>query len=427
MKDDIRPPYDLQQTDDEVAKQEPIDVVDSPVEASEQADLDDKQGVSDGIFLNESGGVGDTDKVPKKPIKHRITEMGMKLWPESKKARVIGLCIIAVLIIGGGFLAHAIQKNLNKRDIQQPVVIAKKEPPPKTTEASKLTGLEVPIGTNNRVVYSIQIENSPDARPQSALNQAGIVFEAIAEGGITRFNASFLDNQPDYIGPIRSVRPYYVDFVAPLDPVFVHAGGSGDGLAELRNVGLKDMDHGANGSTFWRVSERYAPHNLYSSTEKLNQASQSRGYNVSNSAGFSRKDKETPSPTITARLIDFSLSGFLYNPHFDYDQASNSYLRSQAGKPHTDLKSGAQLSPKVVVGIITDYSQNGIYSVYRMTGSGKVVIFQDGIATEGTWTKNSIKEQYKFTDPAGKEIKLNPGQTWVTMLAGPDRISYKAQ
>ena len=62
-----------------------------------------------------------------------------------------------------------------------------------------------------------------------------------------------------------------------------------------------------------------------------------------------------------------------------------------------------------------------------MTGSGKVVIFQDGIATEGTWTKNSIKEQYKFTDPAGKEIKLNPGQTWVTMLAGPDRISYKAQ
>lgn len=421
MVDDIRPSF-------EPSKPPSFSPVEPPPEEPEDNTAQTEQNnPTESLLDNDAGSIpaGDTP-TEKKKIHHKITEFGMKLWPESKKQRIIGAIIIVVILIAGTAGVYALKQHFNK-NTPQPAVVVKKEEPPKTTEPSRLTGVEIPIEVNKRPVVSIQIENSPDARPQSGLKDAGVVFEAVAEGGITRFNASFLDTQPDYIGPIRSVRPYYVDFVAPFDPIFVHAGGSADGLAELRNVGLKDLDHGANASAFQRIAERYAPHNLYSSMAKLDAASQARGYTSSNTVGFARNTKATTGQPITAKSIDFTMSGFLYNAHFDYDPASNSYLRSQAGKPHTDLRSGAQLAPKVVVGIVTDYSQNGIYSVYRMTGSGKVLIFQGGTVTEGTWTKNGAKEQYKFTDANGKEIKLDPGQTWVTMLAGADRVAYKAQ
>ncbi len=349
----------------------------------------------------------------KTPPKNKI-----KFLPDDpKKKKIIILSLILGVIVAFALIWFFLIKSDKPKQSASPAPVAKAPEAPKpSTEASKLTGVQVAPDINKRPVISIQIENSPDARPQAGLKDAGIVYEAIAEGGITRFNASFLETQPDYIGPVRSVRPYYVEFVAPLDPIFVHAGGSADGLAHLRNVGLKDLDHGANGGAFTRVSDRYAPHNLYTSIAALNQAATSRGYNTSNAKGFARKDKETPNPTPSAKAIDLNLSGFLYNPHFDYNQASNSYLRSQAGKPHTDHRSGAQLNPKVVVVIATDYKTQGIYSQYRTTGIGALFVFQDGIVTQGQWSKPDTKSQYAFTDAAGKPIALNPGQTWVTLV-----------
>lgn len=340
--------------------------------------------------------------------------------PKKKKLAIVGIILGLIILIGGVwfFLKPEPKK------AEAPVPAAKTAEPAKpTTEASRLSGIQISPEANKKHITSIQIENSPDARPQSGLKDASVIYEAVAEGGITRFNASFLETAPDYIGPVRSVRPYYVDFVAPFDPVFVHAGGSADGLAQLRNVGLKDMDHGANGGAFMRVADRYAPHNLYTTMQKLDQASASRGYTTSNATGFARKAKESPSTTPNAKAINLNLSSFLYNVQYNYDAASNSYLRTMAGKPHTDLRSGTQLAPKVVIAIVTDYSQRGIYSVYRTTGSGKVYIFQDGISTEGTWTKNSVKEQYVFTDSAGKKIELNPGQTWISLVGTPAAVA----
>ena len=306
-----------------------------------------------------------------------------------------------------------------------PVVVEQKvvEPPKPMTEASRLTGLQISPEINKRPIVSIQIENSPDARPQSALNQAGVVFEAIAEGGITRFNASFLDTQPDYIGPIRSVRPYYAILAAPFDPIFVHAGGSGDGLAKLSQLGLKDLDHGANGSAFQRVSDRYAPHNLYSTMANLDTASASRGYTTSNVKSLLRKE-EKPSVTPTAKSIDMSISSPLYNTHYDYDPTTNSYKRSMAGSPHTDHRSGAQITPKVVVALVMNFSQNGIYSVYQTVGSGTAFIFQDGEVVQGTWTKSAEKEQIQFASADGKPLGLNPGQTWITLVKAPSAVTY---
>lgn len=341
----------------------------------------------------------------------------------TKKRKIIVGVIAGVILLGLAGGVYALVKPDPKPAEPAPVVEQKKEEPPKTTEASKLTGVEIPIEVNKRPVTSIQIENSPDARPQAGLNLAGVVFEAIAEGGITRFNASFLEGQPEYIGPIRSVRPYYAGLVAPFDPIFVHAGGSGDGLAKLNDLGLKDLDHGANGGAFRRVSDRFAPHNLYSSMADLDKASQGRGYTASNVKSFARKADQAGQP-VTARVIDLNISSPLYNVHYDYDPANNHYQRSMAGKPHTDHRSGAQITPRVVIALAMSFSQNGIYSVYQYNGTGAGVIYQDGIATPVTWKKASDKEQFEFVDATGQPVKINAGQTWITLVKDTGSITH---
>ena len=95
-----------------------------------------------------------------------------------------------------------------------------------------------------------------------------------------------------------------------------------------------------------------------------------------------------------------------------------------AGAPHLDHRSGAQISPKVVVALVMNFSQNGIYSVYGILSSGTAFIFQDGDVTQVTWTKASDKEQITFTDAAGKPVGLNPGQTWLTLIKEPGAVTF---
>lgn len=342
----------------------------------------------------------------------------------TKKQKIIGGVVAAVLIFGGAIGVYAINNN-SKPKSQPAAPVAKKEEAPKsTTEASKLTGMQISPELNKRPVTGIMIENSPDARPQSGIKDAGIIFEAIAEGGITRFLVLHQESQPDYIGPVRSVRPYYVEMLLPYDASIVHAGGSADGLAKVRDSKAKDIDHGANGGAFRRVNDRYAPHNLYTSMAELDKVNSQRGFTTSNVKSLPRK-AEKPGQPVTASQIDISMSGPLYNSHYDYDAATNTYKRSQAGKPHTDHRSGLQLTPKVVVALSMNYSQRGIYSVYNTTGSGKVTVFQDGQIQSGTWSRATDRDQFVLKDDAGNELALNAGQTWFALVKGPDSVSAK--
>lgn len=419
MKDDIRTSVDSKQkfsddiNQDTDLAQPPEEVIKSFAQIKEN-DLESQQGG----FVVVPEKTERSGKKTSNPFK--------KLSGLSKKQKMIFGLIVLFIISGLGGGAYTMFKPKPQTPapaVKTPVVQKKEEPPKPTTEASKLSGVQVPIGTNTKPVVSIQIENSPDARPQSGLNEASVVFEAIAEGGITRFNASFLDSQPEYIGPIRSVRPYYAQLAAPFDPIFVHAGGSADGLAMVRNLGLKDLDHGANGGAFQRVSDRYAPHNLYSSMSALRKAGDGRGFTTSDTKSFTRKT-EKPGQTVTARAIDMRISSPLYNTHYDYDTTTNSYLRSLAGVPHKDQKSGVQITPKTVIALATPFSQNGIYSVYGIIGSGSCFIFQDGQVLAATWTKADSKQQIKFTDANGLEVPINPGQTWITLVKSATDVTF---
>lgn len=340
----------------------------------------------------------------------------------SKKQK-IGLGIAAALVVialavGAYFLffnnAPVAQKPVEQ--IQPPP-----EPPKPTTVASTLTGRQVDPSVNERPTTAVMIENSQDARPQAGLHEAGVVFEAIAEGGITRFIAIFQDTQPDYVGPVRSVRPYYIQWAMGFDAAIAHAGGSAEALGNMQQWGAKDLNH--NSAYFWRVNNRTAPHNLYTSIDKLREYEAQKGYGKANYSGFVRK-AEDKAVTPTAKGINLNISSNNFNVHYDYDPATNDYKRHIGGAPHKNERSGTILAPNVVVAMIVPQGRNGIYYTYQTIGSGQVFIFQDGRVTEGIWRKDGNSSQITFTDPSGNPIALNPGQTWITALGSSANLNY---
>lgn len=315
------------------------------------------------------------------------------------------------------------------REDSKPKTVETKTTEVKVVEKKKyyapLTGTEVADeAATTQQVTGVMIENSPQARPQSGLVEAGTVVEAIAEGGITRFAAFYQDTTAASIGPVRSARPYYVNFALGFDASYAHVGGSPDALSDIRTLGVKDMDQFFNAAAYERITSRYAPHNVYTSSEKLRALEQSKGYTKSAFTPIERKQDVPQTPT--ASTIDISISSPLYSPRFTYDPTTNSYKRDQAGAPHVDSQ-GKQIMPKVVVVLITSQGldADGSHTTYQTVGSGKLYVFQDGIVSEGTWSKADRKASLQLTDKNGLPMKLNRGQTWISLVGQASDVLYK--
>ena len=364
------------------------------------------------------------------PKKNRNPFKWFKSLTTKKKIIVIiiGLILIGLIAAGSYYVLRPKPAQVATKKVH---VIKKKAVP--TTVPSNLTGLPVDPSVNKRTVTAVMIENSTDARPQSGLDQAGVVFEAIAEGGVTRFMGVFQDTQPGYIGPVRSARPYYVSWALGFDAAYAHVGGSPDALSDIQNWNVRDINQFYNSSSFQRVSSRAAPHNVYTSIAKLNDVETAKGWTSSSYTGFIRK-ADTPSKTPTASTINLRLSGPVYDPSYVYNPKTNNYLRSEYGSVHTEVDATGtvtNITPKVVVAMVTPLSQGALdssgayYSNYNVVGSGQVYIFQDGAVTTGTWSKTSNNAQITFTDSASNPIKLNAGQTWITAVSSTTNVSYK--
>ncbi len=347
----------------------------------------------------------------------------------SKKQKLF-ILIPSVLVLagGGGFLVYKLTHS-KKAAAPAPVVTEQKaeEPPKPTTVAGKLTGVQISPELNSRGVTAVMIENSIDARPQSGLLDAGMVYEAIAEGGITRFLALYQDTQPDYIGPVRSARPYYINWMLPYNASYMHIGGSAEALQMISKLGVRDMCECGQDNPINRISSRYAPHNAYTSMAALDKVRANKGWGNPDFPSLQRK-ADAPSKAPTAITIDFAISSTAFYVHYDYDATTNSYKRSEGGAAHTDERSGKQLNPKVVVGLVIPYSINAddIHSDYAMIGSGDAYIFQDGTVQIVKWSKPDQKAALVIQDAAGNAIPINAGQTWFTALGQASMISYKA-
>jgi len=348
-----------------------------------------------------------------------------QLLHDNHGVRYFVIAVGLLLATGVGVLAFMWQQPVAEPAAEYTSKIVK--PAPKKIY-SPLTGNEVADqGLTTRPVTAIMIENSPDARPQSGLKDAGVIFEAVAEGGITRFVALYQESQPGLIGPVRSVRPYYVDWASGFDPAVAHVGGSAKALDMIRsgNYGV-DLDQFFNAGTYWRSNDRSAPHNVYTNFERLNALESKKG-KTSSTFTFSSRVDEKKADTPTATSINMAVSSGSYVVDYAYDAASNSYIRKQGGQNHVDREAG-QIQPKVVIAIKVPMSrgfEDGYREQITTTGSGQGYVFQNGTVTEVTWSKAEAKGQLVFKTADGKEVPLIRGQTWITALAQNKNVSWK--
>ncbi len=338
-------------------------------------------------------------------------------WIRSHPRAAIIIAGVFLIAIAGSITALALLKPLP--DYNAPdIAVDRPEPEPPKVYYSSLTGATVKDeAATKRAVTAVMIENSPDARPQSGLKNSGVVFEAIAEGGITRFLVLYQNEQPKLVGPVRSVRMYYVDWLAAFNASVAHVGGSYKALKEIRNGKYRDIDQFFNADTYWRASDRYAPHNVYTNFTRINALNKKKGYTTSSFTGFTRKDSSA-SKEPTTKKISIVISSALYNSTYTYNSKTNTYDRFQAGAKHNDRESG-QISPRVVIAMLVDQHsvfEDGWREQINAVGKGTAYIFQDGVRQKVTWTKESRTNQITFTDSNGKDVPLARGQTWIAAI-----------
>lgn len=307
---------------------------------------------------------------------------------------------------------------------------AKNEPDKPVVLASLTNGAMVDPGLANRHPVAVMIENSPDARPQTGLVNADVVYEAVTEGGITRFMGIFSQDYPAKAGPVRSARSYFIDWLSDYDAFYAHAGGSPTALARIGQYGIKDYPH--NNDSYHREPRAgvSSEHTLFVDVSKIYKfGMEKKGWPATyDTKSWLFKDASATPADSGPLTINFSSGSF--KVVWKFDKVANEYAREMAGLVHKDALTGAQIKAKTVVVINVSHSSNPAYkgtgkeSEWNMStiGSGAASVFVDGTQTKGTWKKPSRTERLRFYNEADKEIELNRGKIWIEVV--PQEGSY---
>lgn len=302
------------------------------------------------------------------------------------------------------------------------------------------------------------IENHAEARPQSGLSRADIVYEAVAEGGITRFLAVYYcggSAEDVIIGPVRSARTYFLDFASEYGdyPLYAHVGGANvpgpaNALGQIGDYGWlskgNDLNQFSLGfPTFWRDYERIGhpvatEHTMYSTTDRLWEVAHKRELDAKDDEGekwdesfkaWKFKDEADLDERGEVKKIDFDFwsSYSEYSVNWQYDSEANLYRRFNDGQAHKDLSNDEHLQTKTVIvllmkekGPIDDLK----HLLYTTTGKGQAFVFQDGQVIKGTWQKKEREARTKFLDNRGKEIALNRGSIWIEIIPAHQEVEY---
>lgn len=307
--------------------------------------------------------------------------------------------------------------------------------PTPTPDISAVTGENsFARGAVKQRPWMVMIDNHPNAYPQSGMDGASMVFEGLAEYGITRFIALFTDGiSPDMneIGPIRSTRLYFAQWAIGFHPVYAHAGGSPDGVAlaestdQLINFeALRETDY------TWRDNRRDAPHNLYTNSTLLRSFAADKGVTTFDDpqAGYLFGAIAAATP-VEAATIDYYFLDKSSSAGFRYDPATNGYYRVMRGQPHVDRVSGKQLWTRNVVIMQVDETARVGDDKQRIDqnviGSGAARMFIAGRAVDGAWRKDSEAAPLRFYDAGGAEIVFNAGPIWVAAIPTLDRLTVQ--
>jgi len=314
----------------------------------------------------------------------------------------------------------------------------------KQSDTYKPTSALPGLGTGSRPI-AVMVENSFAARPQSGLNLADVVFEIVDEYGITRFVTIYNSNEAPVVGPVRSARPYYAEIARGFDPIYAFFGTYPECYKIIEDMGmyvLSAMSDRSGSSSitgqapYWRDWNRSSiqEHTAFMSVAKLKEKALQLGYPLEgNGIPFPYKmdAPESARGNISNIHIDFSTHAFApsgFDVNYIYNRSDNYYLRYMGGKAHLDYNTGQQITAKNVVVMVTDIQgpldKYGHMSV-RTTGNGTAFIFIDGNAIQGNWQRESVYEPYIFTDSSGNIISFNGGSTWIAVVQGAEKVSYK--
>lgn len=321
----------------------------------------------------------------------------------------------------------------------------------------KYTQQEKDIWASRRPL-AVMIENSEEARPQSGISRADIVYEALAEGWITRVMGVFYCNTPMEnitFAPVRSARTYFVDWVSEYDALYNHVGGAGrcpddtvdpraKALCQIGTYGIKDLDQfGIGYPDCYRNPDRLdhpvaTEHTMVCFSENLYKIAEKREWTNVDEDGISwdknfkpwmfkddakAADRGTTSPI----KVIFSPGYDKYDVLWTYDSPSNTYKRSNGGVPHLDLETKKQLTANTVVvqiSKITGPVDEHAHLLYGTIGTGNALIFQDGKVIKGTWSKKTRVARTFFFDDKGKEVNFNRGPIWIEVIPGEKQVTY---
>lgn len=296
--------------------------------------------------------------------------------------------------------------------------------PGEITTLPEVKEKESPFGSKP---LSIMVENSKGARPQSGLDKANIVYEALAEGGITRFLAIYYDQDSEQVGPIRSARPYFVSKSLEHQAIYVHVGGSEAAFNFIKEEKIDDINEFVDFQPFWRSKDRSPPHNLYTSTVKLRKEANKLGYiemikKQEYQFEVDRNEKlvgkESDSITIPYNSI--------YTVSYKYQPESMKYLRFMNGEPHIDAETKEQIA---VDNIMIQFTETKIIDKegrlgIDFVGKGKGLLFFKGSSEEIIWEKQDLRSRTIFMYKEGDRIALTPGNVWIQIVPSNIEIQY---
>lgn len=294
--------------------------------------------------------------------------------------------------------------------------------------ARRLDGVPVATDKANLLPLAIVVENHSSVRPQSGLSKAGVVYEALAEGGITRFLAIFATTGEVTIGPVRSARPYLVQLAREYNGMFVHAGTSPQARTEIQKSSITDFDQFSKPYNFTRLKGTARPleHTLFTNLHLLELGRNS--LKLKNEGVYDgwifKADAPAATPTTKPITIDYSTPA--YKVTYTYDAKTNTYPRSQANAPAVDKTGNVRVAPKnVVVMFTTSTLFDSLRRNIVVVGEGKLLVFQDGQVVTGTWKKEGSATRLQFLDSTGAALALNRGQTWVQVVDVPEKnVTY---
>ncbi|MDP2873022.1 MAG: DUF3048 domain-containing protein [Bacillota bacterium] len=318
----------------------------------------------------------------------------------------------------------------------QPVVTpVDPEPEPPVPPPPVLCGLCGAVVPPETALYRrpllVLLDNHSAARPQAGIPAACLVFETLAEGGITRLAPVFAHAAPERIGPVRSARPYFLDLALGLDAFIAHAGQSPEAAADIENLKVASLNAFGFDDHYWRESARKAPHNLYTSDERLRAAAVKARLTLTRDAAAVRwpvdvgaaPAAELPAAPGLRVVWPFSSTGhvtvFRWRAAAEGEEYGR-YERSVNDKPHLDEESGEILGGRNVAVLFAKMWRIAGDPEGRLdanfTGAGRAIVASDGRLIEAKWRKSTRASALELVDQNGERLELPPGQTWILIV-----------